>query len=175
MATERDAADLIRIYEPYVLETAISFETVTPTLSDFKNRMIEILPRHPWLVCELQNKVVGYAYAGPFKSRCAYLWSAESTVYVDRDFHGRGIGKDLYKNLLGILRQQGIVNVIAGIALPNEASQGLHESLGFTKVAQFKEVGYKLEKWWDVGYWQLQLGRPDRPSALQLPMLDRFK
>ncbi len=171
MATEKDAADLIKIYQPYVLETAISFETETPAISDFRSRIIDTVPRFPWLVYELENKIVGYAYAGAFKSRCAYAWSVESTVYVDRQFHGRGRGKDLYRNLLRVLKEQGAVNVIAGIALPNDASVRLHETLGFTKVAQFKDVGFKLGRWWDVGYWQLQINKPIEPASLRPPSL----
>jgi L-amino acid N-acyltransferase YncA len=128
----------------------------------------KILPflLNSWLVCEQDGRMAGYAYAGPYRSRCAYSWSVESTVYVHREFQGKGIGKKLYRQLFEILKGQGVVNVIAGITLPNEASVGLHESLKFEKVAEFKDVGFKLGHWWAVGFWQLQLQKPDRPKDL---------
>lgn len=166
LATPEDAHQMLEIYRPYVLNTAISFETEPPSLQEFQERISENLERLPWLACEIAGQIVGYAYAGTYKSRCAYAWSVETTVYVHQDFHGQGIGKNLYRQILSLLKEQGVVNVIAGIALPNEASIGIHESLGFEKVAQFKDVGFKLGKWWDVGYWQLQLQKPVEPKAL---------
>lgn len=162
-----DAAEMLEIYRPYVLSTAISFEIEPPSLQEFRGRISENIEKFPWAVCELAGQVVGYAYAGAYKSRCAYAWSVETTVYVHQEFRGQGIGKDLYCRLLATLKRQGAMNVIAGIALPNQASVGIHESLGFEKVAQFKDVGFKLGKWWDVGYWQLQLQKPAEPKALR--------
>jgi L-amino acid N-acyltransferase YncA len=124
-----------------------------------------------WLVWEQKNQILGYTYAGPFKSRCAYYWSVESTVYVRQNFQEKGIGKSLYQNLLKRLSHQGAVNIIGGIALPNTSSVALHEGLGFKQVAKFKDVGFKLGRWWDVGYWQLQLQKPAEPSALRAPSL----
>lgn len=168
-ATIRDAAQIAEIYRPYVVDTAISFETTPPSTAEMAARMEESGEKFPWLVCETDGQVMGYAYAGPYKSRCAYGWSVESTVYVRQGCHGKGIGRDLYTKLLAILKEQGAVNVIGGIALPNAASIGLHESFGFTKVANFKDVGFKLGKWWDVGYWQLQLQKPVEPGPLFNP------
>lgn len=171
IAKIEDASKLLEIYRPYVLNTAISFETEPPTLQEFQSRISESIDKFPWVVCELEGEIVGYAYAGAYKSRCAYAWSVESTVYVQENLQGQGIGKHLYRHLLAMLKQQGAVNVIAGIALPNQASVGIHESLGFEKVAHFKDVGFKLGKWWDVGYWQLQLQKPIEPRSL-LPVRD---
>lgn len=158
-----DAAAVTEIYKPYVLETSISFEVEPPDISEMKERISQNLNKFPWLIYEENNIVLGYAYAGAFKSRYAYSWSVESTVYVRQNFHKKGIGKKLYQCLLKKLNDQGIVNVVAGIALPNASSVALHESLGFEQVARFKEIGYKLGSWWDVGYWQLQLRKPNEP------------
>lgn len=169
LAKTEDASSILEIYRPYVLETPISFETSAPSLEEMRRRLADTLAAFPWLVFEVENSVIGYAYAGPFKSRCAYSWSVESTVYVKKDCRGRGVGKKLYQELLKRLKDQGAVNAIGGISLPNEASVGLHESLGFRQVAQFKDVGFKLCKWWDVGYWQIQLQKPAEPTPLRGP------
>jgi len=168
-ATLEDAPRLLEIYAPYVQDTPISFETEVPSLAEFEGRMRETLPKYPWLIYEADGKICGYAYAGSYRSRCAYGWSVESTVYVDSKFHKKGIGKALYQKLLDLLREQGAVNVIGGITIPNDGSVGLHESLGFAKVAQFKDVGFKLGKWWDVGFWQIQLQKPTEPGCLKKP------
>lgn len=169
LASLDDADAIAEIYKPYVLDTAISFETAAPSASEMRDRLKQTLEHFPWLVCEQENSILGYAYAGSFKSRCAYSWSVESTVYVRQDSHKKGIGKLLYQNLLLRLEAQGAVNIIGGIALPNAASVALHESLGFKQVAQFKDVGFKLGRWWDVGYWQLQFEKPTEPIALRQP------
>jgi phosphinothricin acetyltransferase len=168
-AVRDDAARMLEIYAPNVIETPISFETEVPSLQEFQNRVEETLLKFPWLVYESNRGILGYAYAGPHRSRCAYGWSVESTVYVARDAQGLGIGKRLYQALFELLKLQGVVNVLAGIAQPNAPSVRLHESLGFVKVAHFKDIGFKLEKWWDVGWWQLQLQRPERPTDLKSP------
>jgi phosphinothricin acetyltransferase len=167
LACPEDAGSILDIYRPYVLNTAISFETDAPSLAEMSKRISDTLTHFPWLIIEDDKSILGYAYAGPFKSRCAYSWSVESTVYVKEGFHGKGIGKKLYLDLLERLKNQGAVNVIGGIALPNEASVGLHESFGFKQIAQFKDIGFKLGKWWDVGYWQLQLQKPTEPKPLR--------
>lgn len=167
LATLDDAAAITDIYRPYVLDTAISFESEAPSGAEMRGRIEQNLGSFPWLVWEENGSILGYAYAGAFKSRCAYSWSVESTVYVRQNFHKKGIGKMLYRDLLERLKSQGAVNVIGGIALPNAASVGLHESLGFKQVAQFKDIGFKLGRWWDVGYWQLQLQKPAEPAALR--------
>ncbi len=165
-ASVQDAEKILDIYAPYVLETPISFETTVPNLKEFTDRITETTKKFPWLVCELDQQIVGYAYASTYKSRCAYEWSVESTVYVGKNYHGKGIGSKLYKELFPLLKFQGAVNVIAGITLPNVGSVRLHESLGFMPVGSFKDVGHKLNKWWDVGYWQLQLQKPLQPQPL---------
>ena len=147
---------MLEIYKPYVLESAISFETSVPTLGDFESRFSTTIAKYPWLALEVDDQVAAYAYAGVFKNRSAYDWSVESTIYVDRNFHKQGLGKALYQELIATLKNRGILNIIGIIALPNEPSVALHETLGF-----------KFDRWWDVGYWQLQLAKPKHPTPIQ--------
>ncbi|MBK8170707.1 MAG: N-acetyltransferase [Sandaracinaceae bacterium] len=164
-----DAAQCIQIYKPYVQSTPFTFETEVPSVPSLAKRIEEITEKFPWLVYEVDGVVVGYAYASAHRTRCAYEWSVESTVYVDGAHHGKAIGKQLYEALFALLKEQGVVNVLAGITQPNEKSVRLHESLGFTQIGLFKDIGFKLGSWWDVGWWQLQLQRPTTPQALQPP------
>jgi phosphinothricin acetyltransferase len=156
----RDAAGCAAIYAPFVSETAISFEERIPTAADFAARIHRIQLTHPWLVAEQDARVVGFAYGCPHRERAAYRFAAEVSVYIDPAFHHRGIGRSLYGALLGLLRQQGLWTVCAGIGLPNEASVALHESLGFVPVGVYRNIGYKFGQWWDVGWWQLFLREP---------------
>jgi phosphinothricin acetyltransferase len=121
-------------------------------------RIAEVLETLPWLVHEEDGRVLGFAYASRWKGRCAYRFAAESTVYVADGHARRGIGRALYTALLSDLRARGVHCVIGGIAQPNPASVALHEALGFSKVAHFREVGWKFGRWIDVGYWEVVLG-----------------
>lgn len=166
-ANPDDAAAIAEIYAPYVRDTAISFETEVPEAGEMRERIEQTLRKYPWLVYENEaGEILGYAYAGSFRSRCAYSWTVESSVYVRQGSHGHGIGKALYRELLDALKRQGAVNVIGAIGLPNETSVRLHESVGFVKVAHLKDIGFKLGRWWDVGYWELQLQKPKEPAPL---------
>jgi L-amino acid N-acyltransferase YncA len=156
-ATTDDAAEICEIYNHYVMQTTITFEEQPVAPNDMKKRMTEVLKGLPWVVCEEDGKVQGFAYASRWKGRCAYRYSVESTVYLDPAAIGKGIGSHLYQSLLAELRQRKLHTAMGGIALPNDASVALHEKFGFQKVAHFKEVGQKFEKWIDVGYWQLVL------------------
>jgi L-amino acid N-acyltransferase YncA len=153
-AMPKDAAAICAIYNHYVLNSCITFEEEAISEGEMTTRMAEIIPALPWLVWEENGDVIGYAYANKWKSRSAYRYSAESTIYLRKDSVGRGIGRKLYVQLLSALRGAGMHGVIGGIALPNIASQRLHESLGFKKVAHFEQVGWKFGKWIDVGYWE---------------------
>ena len=158
LATSEDAAAVAAIYNPYVASTCITFETEAVPEEEIRARIAEAHDANlPWLVAADDGVVVGYAYASKWKGRCAYRHSAESTVYLDPSSKGKGIGRMLYTALIDRLRIRGIHAVIGGIALPNEASIALHERLGFEKVAHFKQVGFKQDRWIDVGYWQLLL------------------
>ncbi|MGH8496521.1 MAG: arsinothricin resistance N-acetyltransferase ArsN1 family B [Gammaproteobacteria bacterium] len=149
-----DATAVCEIYNHYVLNSVITFEE-DPVSPGEMARRIDSDIRKPWLVAEQNGKLVGYAYAMPWKERVAYRFSAESTIYMAHGHAGQGLGTELYRALIEELRNLGIHCVIGGIALPNAVSIALHERLGFEKVAQFREVGWKHGKWIDVGYWQL--------------------
>ena len=159
--TECDAAQLCDICNYYALHTTITFEVEAVSAGVMTLRIQESVKdglRGPsWLVWEEDERVLGFCYASTWKARSAYRHSVESTVYVHPDYLRRGIGLRLYEALLTELRLRGIHAVIGGIALPNAASIGLHERLGFEKVAHFREVGRKFDRWIDVGYWQLCL------------------
>ena len=164
-----DAAAMLDIYLPYVRDTHITFETVPPTLDEFQQRIVDKRGKYPWLVCEIDHQIVGYAYADSFRTRAAYAWSVETSVYVRRDICGKGVGKALYSDLLRLLKDQGVVNVIGGMTLPNAPSKKLHEYFGFAQIAIYKDIGFKQGKWWDVGHWHLQLQKPEVPKPLLAP------
>lgn len=152
-ALASDAEAILGIYNPYVVGTTITFEETPVGAEEMRERIAKNGEQYAWLVYEDEGRVLGYAYASRWRERCAYRSSAESTVYVAEDAHGRGIGRVLYAALLERLRAKDVHVVIGGIAMPNERSVGLHEALGFVRVANFPEVGYKFGRWLDVGYW----------------------
>jgi phosphinothricin acetyltransferase len=157
-ASSADAAAICAIYNRYVTTTAISFEEDAVAEPEMARRIAEVgAAGLPWLVLEVDGQLAGYAYATKWRVRPAYRFSVESSIYLDQACAGRGLGRLLYGALLDQLRQRELHLVIGGIALPNEASVGLHEALGFRKVAHFTEVGMKFGRWIDVGYWELRL------------------
>ena len=164
-ATAQDAAACAAIYAPYVLGTAISFETEPPTPEQMRRRIEEAQRTHAWLVLEQHGRVRGYAYAGPFRSRAAYAWNAEVSVYVDPDLRREGAGTALYTALFERLRGRGYRMALAGMTLPNEASRGLHVSLGFEPVGTYRRVGWKLGAWHDVHWMQRPLDDSDGPAG----------
>jgi phosphinothricin acetyltransferase len=159
-ATAADAAQICALYNTYVTTTTITFEEDAVAEPDMAQRIADVgAAGLPWLVLEAGDKIVGYAYATKWRARPAYRHSVESTIYLDQAYAGRGFGHMLYSALLDELRKRELHLVIGGIALPNEASVGLHAKLGFRKAAQFTEVGLKFGRWIDVGYWELKLGK----------------
>jgi len=157
-ATPADAEAIAGIYNHYVRQTIITFEEEVVPVADMTQRINDTLAAGlPWLVWVEDGKVLGYAYASKWKSRCAYRYSVEATVYLDQNVTGRGLGTKLYAALIAELRKTKIHGIIGGVALPNPASVALHEKLGFEKIGQFKEVGWKFDQWIDVGYWELIL------------------
>lgn len=156
-ATIQDATQISDIYNHYIKQTTITFEEQPVASEEMEQRITDVLQDLPWLVWEECGNIRAFAYASKWKGRCAYRYSVESTVYVHPDDHGKGIGSKLCQELLQQLRNRGMHTVMAGIALPNVISVALHERLGFEKIAHFREVGRKFEKWIDVGYWQLLL------------------
>ena len=166
LATSNDAAGILEIYAPYIANTSFTFETEVPSVEEFAERINTYLITWPWLVCEVEGKIAGYAYATKHRERVAYQWSIESSIYIHDDFQKAGIGRALYTAMFGILRKQGFRNVYAVINLPNEKSVAFHESLGFTYFATYEQVGYKLGKWKNVGWWRLILNEfGDEPAA----------
>jgi len=165
-----DALAIAAIYRPYVTDTVITFEVEPPSAADFAERLTRIQRVAPWLVCEVGGAVVGYAYASKHHERAAYQWALDAAVYLDTAHHRRGLGRALYTALFELLRIQGFCSVHGGITLPNAASIALHESLGFRRVALYPAIGYKLNAWHDVGWWQLELRpRVAEPPALLTP------
>lgn len=171
LATEQDAEGVLAIYGPIVVGTAISFEVEPPGVDEMRRRIAKTLVYLPWLVCEDRGAVVGYAYASRHRVRAAYQWSVDVSVYVHEQARRAGVGRALYSSLFEVLVLQGFYNAYAGITLPNQASVGLHESLGLKPIGVYRNVGYKLGAWHDVGWWELSLrarsGPPDPPVNLE--------
>lgn len=155
--TTDDAEQICRIYNHYVRETVITFEEAPVSEADMRQRITDVTARLPWLVWQQDDVVLGYAYATPWKLRAAYRHSVESTIYLAPDIKRQGIGTKLYEALIAELKQRNVHSVVGGAALPNPGSVALHEKLGFIKVAQFREIGRKQDRWVDVAYWQLTL------------------
>lgn len=168
LANPADAEAILAIYGPIVRETVISFELEPPTVAEMEQRISQTLVRWPWLVVEDGSGLVGYAYASQHRARAAYQWSVDVSAYVRSDQQRRGVGRTLYRALLTILPLQGYYNAYAGIALPNPASVGLHEAVGFRPVGVYQQVGYKFGAWHDVGWWQLALQGYGEPAGRPL-------
>ena len=171
LASPEDAAAIRSIYAPYVEETPISFELEVPTTAEVEERIATTLERYPWIVCETdEGDVLGYASASSLRSRRAYDWAVELSVYVDDGVHGSGLGSALYTSLLATLTEQGFYDAYAAITIPNPASEALHERMGFERVGRFPNVGYKGGEWHDVQWWHRQLAsrpsEPDEPTPL---------
>ena len=164
-ATPDDASACTEIYAPYVTDTAVTFELTPPSPAEMGARIASAVATHAWLVLEDDGEVVGYAYGGPYKERAAYRWSCESTVYLAMGRRRTGAGRALYTELLERLTQRGFRMVVAGIALPNEASVGLHKAMGFEPVGTYRRIGWKHGAWHDVMWIQRSLGADDTPPA----------
>jgi phosphinothricin acetyltransferase len=166
LATSADSKAILDIYAPYIQNTSFTFETEVPSLKEFSERITAYLNNWPWLVCEINGKIAGYAYATKYRERTAYQWCVESSIYIQDDFQKAGVGKSLYSALFEILKKQGFNNVYAVINLPNEKSVAFHEKLGFHYFATYEKVGYKLGKWKNVGWWGLSINEyVDEPAA----------
>ena len=155
-----DAERLVEIYSYYVLNTAVSFEYKVPSVEEFKDRIIKVKKKFPYLVCEKNGTIVGYVYASAYSEREAYSWTVSTSIYVDKDNRRQGIGSFLYANLEEKLKHMGIKNILAGAAFTETEDEYLthdspkfHEKMGYMRVAQFKEVGKKFDRWYDL-IWQ---------------------
>ena len=169
---DRHAADVAEIYRPSVESSLATFEETPPDAAAVAARMRAILARTPWLVAlePGTDRVVGYAYASPHHERAGYRWSVNISVYVRAGAQGRGIGRALYDRLLGLLRRQRFVNVYAGIALPNAASEALHAAIGMDRIGIYRSVGHKHGRWVDVAWYGLRLRDPDDPPEEPIPI-----
>jgi len=160
LATTDDAKEILGIYGHYVLNTAISFEYSIPSIEEFRRRMERTLEKYPYFVALIDNRIVGYAYAGPFVGREAYRFSTELSIYIDKNHHKQGIGRLLYKKLEDTLKEMGIKNLYACIGVPdlkedeylNFNSVQFHEHLGFKKVGEFHRCGYKFDRWYNMAW-----------------------
>lgn len=165
-AKKEDAMVFCEIYNHYVANSIITFEELPVPITEMQTRISEITASLPWLAYEEHGIVYGYAYASRWKSRYAYRYSVESTVYLAKASVGKGIGRLLYKALIDRLTNLSCHSVIGGIALPNSASVALHEKMGFEKVAHFKEIGWKMKQWVDVGYWEMIIPNTEQENAV---------
>ena len=166
LASEKDAKGILAIYAYYIESTSFTFETEVPSVEEFAERIRTYLINWPWLVCEIDGRIAGYAYATKYRERTAYQWCTESSIYIHDDFQKADIGKALYTALFEILKRQGFTNVYAVINLPNEKSVAFHENTGFSYFATYEKVGYKLGQWKNVGWWKLSLNDyGDEPAA----------
>jgi len=172
LATRSDVVGMLAIYAPFILTSTTSFEMEVPSEKEFWGRVKKVLAKAPWLVCEINGEIAGYAYAGDHRKRFAYQWNRELSVYVADKYQKRGIASALYRCIIKIILQQGYVNILAGITLPNEKSVAFHEKLGFKSVGIYHNVGFKFDKWWHVGWWEMPLkDLPDEPTKI-IPMTD---
>lgn len=160
-----DAERLVEIYAYYILDTAVSFEYEVPSISEFTNRIEKISRKYPYLVCEIDGKVVGYVYAGTYSGRTAYNWTVTTSIYLDKEYRRHGIGTMLYKELEERLKKQGIINLLAGVAYCEEEDEYLtHDSIkfhteqGYKKVAHMETVGKKFDRWYDLIWMQKKIG-----------------
>lgn len=170
IATPTDADAVRSIFAPFVESTPISFEVETPAVSEMADRIETTVRTHPWLVCEIEDDVVGYAAAGPLRSSPPYEWTVELSVYVAEHVRRSGVGRALYTSLFAVLDLQGYRDAYAVTTLPNPASVGFHERMGFEPVGLFPEVGYKQGRWHDIRWWRREIGEksaaPQRPTPL---------
>ncbi|MCB0601311.1 MAG: N-acetyltransferase [Saprospiraceae bacterium] len=164
-ATEADSAPMLAIYRPYIEVGYVSFEEVVPDLDEFDRRRMHYQASAPWLVVTFEHKVIGYAYAAAHRGRPAYRWTRELSIYLDTDHHRRGVAQALYFALIQVLQWQGYVNVLAGVTLPNPASERFHEKLGMTPVGTYHHIGYKFGTYCDVRWYELFIGELHTPPA----------
>ena len=174
-ARPEDASAIAAIYAPHVLTGTVSFETEAPDARQMRTRMASSDGLYPWLVAtngDADGGVLAYAYATKFRDRPAYKYVVETSIYVTGTVERQGVGRLLYEALVDTLRAQGFTQAIGVIALPNEGSIGLHESVGFRRAGVYREVGYKNGRWIDVGFWQCQLNRSTTPPTEPKPFSD---
>lgn len=164
-AVAADAAACAAIYAPYVTGGAISFETRAPTPAEMGARIAAALTSHAWIVAEDGATVVGYAYGAPFRSRAAYQWSCEVSVYLEPGRRRSGAGRALYTELFARLAERGFHTAVAGMTLPNEPSEALHRAMGFEPIGTYRRIGFKHGAWRDVRWVQRTLAEVADPPV----------
>lgn len=169
-AKAEDAEAILGIYEKYIKYTAVTFEIEVPTVEEFKKRMETIMAQFPWLVCEADGVIVGYAYASKHGERAAYRWSADLSVYINEAYHRNHIASELYGAVIELLQKQGYFTVYAGVSTPNAKSEAFHAAYGFRNLGEFKNVGYKLGEWRGVAWYELPIAEyreePEEPKSI---------
>lgn len=169
IARDDDAAAIHTIYAPHVESGSATFENALPGVDAMRERIRARLQHYPWLVWEDAGEVLAYAYAGRFRERAAYDWIAETSIYVRADAQRRGIARALYGVLLEAMRLQGLTQAVGVITLPGTASVAMHKAMGFTSAGIWRQCGYKLGQWWDVGVWQKELQSAANPPLPVTP------
>ena len=179
VATKEDTAGMLDIYSPFILNSGITQETEVPSVEEFQKRILSNLEERPWLVCEINKQIAGYAYAGKHRERKGYQWCTEPSVYVSEKFYRNGVANALYAALFDILKLQGYVNAYAVITLPNEKSIAFHTFFGFEYLTVYKKIGYKLGQWYDVGWMQYEInphnevpGDPIKFPNIEQPLIE---
>jgi L-amino acid N-acyltransferase YncA len=169
LAEKRDVPGILEIYSPFVLNTSVSFEEIVPDEDSFWERIQGIMAELPYLVCEINGRIAGYAYASGYRSRASYRWSKEVSVYIHPDYQRKRVAHALYTSLNEMVRYQGIADLLAIITMPNEPSVAFHEQFGYRKCGEFSKVGFKLGQWQNVGWFELFL--QDESQAPKNPIL----
>lgn len=167
---EEDTIDVLKIYEPYIRDTAVTFECEVPSVDEFCDRIKGISAVYPYPVCLIDGKIAGYAYANKHRERAAYRWNAELSVYIDQSYQRLGIGKALYTCLIEILSLQNIQNVYGGVTSPNLNSEKLHEFFGFKKLGTYHNTGCKFHRWYDVTWFEKAIGSHEPEPKAFLPV-----
>jgi len=169
MATVADSENILKIYAPYIRDTAISFETKVPSSDEFSDRIEDITKRYPFIVYEIGDEIVGYAYASTHRERAAYLFDVDVSIYILPGYHGSGIATKLYGCLFALLDKLGYKNAYAAYTEPNIKSMKLHEKFGFVLIGTHHKTGYKFGKWHDVTWLEKAIGKhDDNPDRISL-------
>lgn len=174
LAEKRDVSGILEIYAPFITDTAVTFEETVPSEESFWERIQGIMAELPFLVCEIEGKIAGYAYASGYRSRASYRWSKEVSVYVHPDFQRKRVAHALYTSLNEMVKYQGIADLLAIITMPNEPSVTFHEYFGYRKCAEFSKVGYKLGQWQNVGWFELFLQDETQPPKERILPLNEI-
>lgn len=172
IARPADAAAMVTIYAPHIIDSHTSFEESVPSAAEFAERFADPEGLHPWLVLEVDGVVAGYAYGGALRGRAAYRWTIEVSIYLDPAFQGRGLARRLYAKLFDLLRAQGYCNAFAGVALPNDASVAFHLGCGFKTVGTYEKIGYKNGQWVDVAWYGMRLQDPEGEASEPVAVRD---